>query len=165
MQKKKGGASLGAGGVAACDVKKINPQTDLAWGTTENYLSYISERVNVALHSMDVAATSIQNWWRRQYSRRDANMLGRISKPEKIWNELAGIPVIASIKYDGTNVGVDEDGLCYGRRHFLERGQKQYQNTSLKDLYTVDVGKVKAEINRLLALQLQLHPPNPNYFH
>lgn len=40
-------------------------------------------------------------------------------------------PVFATVKYDGTNVGIDSDGLMYGRRKVIPKTTKAYQKTKL----------------------------------
>ncbi len=39
--------------------------------------------------------------------------------------------ISATIKYDGTNVGVDEYGMIYGRNKQIKPKTKQYLKTSL----------------------------------
>ena len=54
--------------------------------------------------------------------------------------------VYASVKYDGTNVGRDENGLMYGRNKTIKVGTGSYQKTPLKMVEKINVVAIRAEL-------------------
>jgi hypothetical protein len=56
-------------------------------------------------------------------------------------------PVVATQKYDGTNVGKDETGAIYGRRQMIaDTFGATYQKTKLTAVSQVDTKKMKADL-------------------
>lgn len=53
------------------------------------------------------------------------------------------IPVTLSQKYDGTNVGTDEHGDCYGRNKMIAEKDASYLKTDLKCVRAIDAQKLK----------------------
>jgi hypothetical protein len=53
------------------------------------------------------------------------------------------VPVTLSQKYDGTNVGIDEFGNCYGRNKMIGAKESSYQTADLKCVRAVDAAKIK----------------------
>ena len=49
----------------------------------------------------------------------------------------------ASHKYDGTNVGIDEFGVMYGRNQTIASKTKSYQKVSLESVTKVDAKGIK----------------------
>ena len=55
--------------------------------------------------------------------------------------------MLATEKYDGTNVGKDEHGLLYGRRLMIPSGEgRSYQHTPLTAVNRVDTARMKADL-------------------
>lgn len=61
-------------------------------------------------------------------------------------------PVTASVKFDGTNVGKDEDGTMYGRNKLIADSAKSYQKTTLDGVNAVDSAKIKAKVMEVSGL-------------
>lgn len=55
-------------------------------------------------------------------------------------------PVEATVKWDGTNVGVGCCGTVFGRRKVIRATNEPYQKTSLEHALSADVGAVKREL-------------------
>lgn len=62
-------------------------------------------------------------------------------------------PCEASHKFDGTNVGKDQDGKLYGRNKMINPNAKSYQKTSLDALKNIEVAPVKKEIEELAGIE------------
>lgn len=62
-------------------------------------------------------------------------------------------PCEASHKFDGTNVGKDQDGNLYGRNKMINMNAQSYQKTSLDALKPIDVAPVKKEIEGLIGVE------------
>ena len=62
---------------------------------------------------------------------------------ERLCEQLFKVPVTLSQKYDGTNVGRDEYGDCYGRNKMIGDKESSYQKTDLKCVRAVDAAKIK----------------------
>jgi hypothetical protein len=55
--------------------------------------------------------------------------------------------VVASVKYDGTNVGKNgETGAMYGRNKIIAPATKSYQKSSLKHVEKIDAKAVKESV-------------------
>lgn len=67
-------------------------------------------------------------------------------KSEDIAKVLFETPVFASVKYDGTNVAIDTEGLLYGRNKTIPSKTKSYQKTSLDCVRKIDSNLVLNEI-------------------
>jgi hypothetical protein len=55
-------------------------------------------------------------------------------------------PTYASVKYDGTNVGLDTDGVMYGRNKKIAKGTKSYQKTPLTGVHQIDANLILDKI-------------------
>jgi hypothetical protein len=56
--------------------------------------------------------------------------------------------VVASVKYDGTNVGKNaETGALYGRNKRIPPATKYYQKAALKDVEEIDAKAVKESVS------------------
>jgi len=62
-------------------------------------------------------------------------------------------PCEATHKFDGTNVGKDQDGKLYGRNKMVNPNAKSYQKTPLDALKGIDVAVVKKEIEGLAGIE------------
>ena len=54
--------------------------------------------------------------------------------------------VYAAIKYDGTNVGIDENGLMYGRNLCIHQDAESYQKCKLDYVKKIDAAAIKQAI-------------------
>lgn len=55
-------------------------------------------------------------------------------------------PIYASIKYDGTNVGIDTDRVMYGRNKKIAKGTKSYQKSPLTGVHQIDANLILDKI-------------------
>jgi ATP-dependent RNA circularization protein (DNA/RNA ligase family) len=62
-------------------------------------------------------------------------------------------PVTLSEKYDGTNVGVCEEGKLYGRNKLIPPTEKAYQKVDLQQVRDIDVGLIKAEFAKMIGVE------------
>ena len=62
---------------------------------------------------------------------------------EKLCQQVFKVPVSLSQKFDGTNVGIDEFGDCYGRNKMIGAKESSYQKTDMKCVRAVDAAKIK----------------------
>lgn len=62
-------------------------------------------------------------------------------------------PCEASHKFDGTNVGKDQDGRLYGRNKMVNPNAQSYQKTPLDALKGIDVAAIKKEIEGLAGIE------------
>lgn len=72
---------------------------------------------------------------------------------EKINAHLFERPVEGTHKYDGTNVGKDQEGVMYGRNKMINPNAQSYQKTPLAALKGIDVAAVKKEIEGLIGVE------------
>ena len=61
-------------------------------------------------------------------------------------------PVYATEKLDGTNKAKDDTGQLYARRIFINDDVKEWQKTSLDEVRTADVARIKKEICKYVGL-------------
>eukprot|EP01052_Picozoa_sp_SAG31_P066699 SAG31_NODE_25489_length_460_cov_0.800554_1_plen_129_part_01 len=78
--------------------------------------------------------------------------------PADLDRQFTGSPCIASQKYDGTNVGVTEDGIMLGRRLQIDPDAKTYQKTTLEHVRAAANGKVAAVKAALLDAVMPVLP-------
>jgi len=62
---------------------------------------------------------------------------------KELCNQVFNVPVTLSQKYDGTNVGKDENGEMYGRNKMIGPKESSYQKTDLKCVKAIDAAKMK----------------------
>ena len=67
--------------------------------------------------------------------------------------ELIKMPIHVMEKFDGTNVGIDNDGNIYGRNYMIDVKEKYYQRIDLKSVkdYRIPVEKLKGYFSNMLA--------------
>eukprot|EP00092_Neocalanus_flemingeri_P053099 GFUD01062302.1.p1 GENE.GFUD01062302.1~~GFUD01062302.1.p1 ORF type:complete len:398 (-),score=107.74 GFUD01062302.1:36-1229(-) len=94
-------------------------QHDYQWSQTENALTSFSKIV-------------------KKYVSRDKDRL------RKLFLET---PCFATEKYDGTNIGKDDEGIMYSRRFLIETGQEEFIKTNLKKVKEANIVKFR---NRLI---------------
>ena len=68
--------------------------------------------------------------------------------------KLFSVPYEASQKFDGTNVGKDQDGLMYGRNKMIPFTTNSYQKTKLDDIKKIEVKPIVDHINDMAGVQL-----------
>ena len=73
------------------------------------------------------------------------HLAGEEKSFENLLEKVFETPVTLSEKYDGTNVGVCEEGKLYGRNKLIPATEKSYQNVDLQQVRKIDVGPIKAE--------------------
>jgi hypothetical protein len=75
--------------------------------------------------------------------------------PRNLLNyELFMRPVGKTYKYDGTNLGKDQDGQLYGRNKMVDPDAKFYQKTSTDALKNIDVLLIKNYIEELCGVRM-----------
>ena len=67
--------------------------------------------------------------------------------------ELFERPVEGTHKFDGTNLGKDQDGQLYGRNKMVDPKAKSYQKTSTDALKNIDVAIIKKEIEEAIGIE------------
>lgn len=101
-----------------------------------------SDDNNLKWSSIELMMTKFKSWiLEKKMSHADLN--------DMIFNK----PVFASIKYDGTNVGLDTDGVMYGRNKKIAAGTKSYQKAPLVGVGKIDASKVLEKICNLTEIK------------
>jgi len=54
--------------------------------------------------------------------------------------------VFSTIKYDGTNFGIDENKQMYGRNKIIPSNEDKYQNANLRNAKKIDTALIKAKM-------------------
>jgi hypothetical protein len=67
---------------------------------------------------------------------------------EKLSTILFEVPVQATQKFDGTNVGKDEHGVMYGGTLQIPESAGNYQKTPLDGVRAIDTAVVKADLRQ-----------------
>lgn len=144
------------------------------WPKIANVATAVDNRVKGIIKSFDQAATLIATAWKHHRGRlhpdaststdlwmnvfrafRGHRQAGRLHSSRGFHAYFASMPCVASQKYDGTNVGVTEDGLMLGRRMIIPADSDSYQSTSLEEVRDAlsKVNVVKAELLSSLETQ------------
>jgi len=71
----------------------------------------ISDDNDLKWPSIDLLMVKFKNW-----------ILSKKMKPDLMADLIFNKPVFASVKYDGTNVGINTDGVMYGRNKKIAAG-------------------------------------------
>lgn len=72
--------------------------------------------------------------WKIALSKWKAHRRKKLSTCRDLNQYFTSIPIVATQKYGGTNVGVSEEGLMLGRRLIISSDASTYQGTTLKNV-------------------------------
>ena len=73
----------------------------------------------------------------------------------KINDIMFNMPIEASQKFDGTNVGKDTNGLMYGRNKMIPFTAGSYQKTNIDFVKKMDVNPIRDELNEVCGVDLK----------
>jgi len=73
----------------------------------------------------------------------------------KINDIMFNMPIEASQKFDGTNVGKDTNGLMYGRNKMIPFNAGSYQKTNIDFVKKMDVNPIRDELNEVCGVDLR----------
>jgi hypothetical protein len=101
---------------------------DNPWPSFDNLSVSFAENALSQIEFLNLAATYIQRWRRKQLSTNPLNLKKVIFYHKRA--SILNIVVFATEKLDGTNFGVGDDGVYYGRRNIVEGNS--YQRVPIK---------------------------------
>eukprot|EP00039_Didymoeca_costata_P027824 m.19272 g.19272 ORF g.19272 m.19272 type:complete len:515 (-) comp6526_c0_seq1:24-1568(-) len=143
--------------------KKISKENSNPWPSIDNYLDNLMNEFICFKKTGEWAVTIIQRAWRARSQGKTVNMLtlykeNNHARPnyrvhrdtQSLCNRFLHSPMSCSIKYDGTNVGVSDDGEVYGRRTMIDSSSERYQNVPLGTCRLVDSKAIKSSIAKLI---------------
>ena len=125
------------------------PKNPYPWPSITNVAASVNQHVKDVISTLDQAADLIAIAWRHRRDRlhnpdhdpaaawaewripfgmfRSRRLKGRLVNSRDFHDFYLGLPCVASQKYDGTNVGVTEEGTMLGRRFVIDRDADRYQ--------------------------------------
>jgi hypothetical protein len=131
----------------------------IQWPSIDAFPKSVCYTIQQYLSQCDIAASVLQTWVRHsqrqtdesESAMKDAMAKFRFETPSgrrlyalTINDYFCNRPIVASEKYDGTNVGKDEECAIYGRRQMIS--SESYQKTPLTEVRKVDTAKMKEDL-------------------